>query len=246
MHEEAARSGRSRKSGDEMFRLAARVVSLALAPFLLNILMLSRRSIVSFLLAIALLEPGAGLLAEDLAPLPALETDFAALQTNSPFRRSLNLSDSLILTGIANIEGNLFATLLDRKSKETHIVSGAANAQGWRMVGVAGSQSELESMTAQISLAGGEVFSVRFDEQQLKPGEAKPGGGSNGGSGSSGDSNSERRDYREGITGDGRFLYAIDADSRSIFGWEVGASGALTSIGSWNGLPAAVAGLAAG
>ncbi len=49
----------------------------------------------------------------------------------------------------------------------------------------------------------------------------------------------------EGISGDGRFLYAIDADSKSIFGWEVGASGALTSIGSWNGLPATVAGLAA-
>ncbi len=49
----------------------------------------------------------------------------------------------------------------------------------------------------------------------------------------------------EGISGDGMFLYAIDADSRSIFGWEVGASGALTSIGSWNGLPATVAGLAA-
>ena len=49
----------------------------------------------------------------------------------------------------------------------------------------------------------------------------------------------------EDISGDGRFLYAIDADSRSIFGWEVGSGGSLTSIGSWNGLPATVAGLAA-
>ena len=141
--------------------------------------------------------------AEEIAPLPTAAADFTALQTNSPLRRSLNLSDSLILTGIAVIEGDLFATLLDRESKETHMVSRAANPQGWRMVGVAGNQDELESVTAQIALAGGEVFSVRFDEQQLKPGEAKPGGGSGGSSGSSRDSNSERRDYREGISGDG-------------------------------------------
>ena len=49
----------------------------------------------------------------------------------------------------------------------------------------------------------------------------------------------------EGLSGDGRFLYAIDADSRSIFGWEVGSDGSLTPVGSWNGLPATVAGLAA-
>jgi hypothetical protein len=145
-------------------------------------------------------------LAEESAPHPTSATDFTALQTNSPFHRSLNLSDSLILTGIAVIEGDLFATLFDRESKETHMVSRAANPQGWRMVGVAGNQAELESVTAQIALAGGEVFSVRFDEEQLKPGEAKPGGGSGGSGGSSGssrDSNSERRDYREGISGDG-------------------------------------------
>lgn len=141
--------------------------------------------------------------AEEVTPLPTAAADFTALQTNSPFRRSLNLSDSLILTGIAVIEGDLFATLLDRESKETHMVSRSANPQGWRMVGVAGNRDELESVTAQIALAGGEVFSVRFDEQQLKPGEAKPGGGSGGSSGSSNDSNSERRDYREGISGDG-------------------------------------------
>jgi len=50
----------------------------------------------------------------------------------------------------------------------------------------------------------------------------------------------------EDISADGRFLYAIDTDSRSIFGWEIGASGMLTSIGPWNGLPATAAGLAAG
>lgn len=49
----------------------------------------------------------------------------------------------------------------------------------------------------------------------------------------------------EDLSSDGRFLYAIDADSRRVFGWSVGEGGALSRIGSWTGLPATVAGLAA-
>jgi 6-phosphogluconolactonase (cycloisomerase 2 family) len=49
----------------------------------------------------------------------------------------------------------------------------------------------------------------------------------------------------EELTSDGRFLYAIDADSRRIFGWAVGDGGQLDPVGSWDGLPATVAGLAA-
>ena len=49
----------------------------------------------------------------------------------------------------------------------------------------------------------------------------------------------------EALSSDGRFLYAIDADSGRIFGWEVGEGGLLESVGSWTGVPATVAGLAA-
>ena len=49
----------------------------------------------------------------------------------------------------------------------------------------------------------------------------------------------------EELSADGHFLYAIDADSRRIFGWAVGDDGSLTQIGSWEGLPSTVAGLAA-
>jgi 6-phosphogluconolactonase len=49
----------------------------------------------------------------------------------------------------------------------------------------------------------------------------------------------------EGLTADGRFLYAIDADSQRIFGWAVGDGGGLSPVGSWEGVPATVAGLAA-
>jgi 6-phosphogluconolactonase len=49
----------------------------------------------------------------------------------------------------------------------------------------------------------------------------------------------------EDLSGDGRFLYAIDADHQRVFGWAVGAGGSLSPAGSWEGLPATVAGLAA-
>ncbi|MCB1062726.1 MAG: hypothetical protein KDN20_07380 [Verrucomicrobiae bacterium] len=135
---------------------------------------------------------------------PVSEANFSALMTSSPFLRSLDLSDSLILTGIARIEGEVYVTLLKRDTKETHIVSGAAasNPLGMRLVEVDGDQSDLETVTAQIAMSGGEVFSVRFDERQLKPGEGKPGGGGPG-SGSSGGPPRPVRDYREGISGDG-------------------------------------------
>jgi 6-phosphogluconolactonase len=49
----------------------------------------------------------------------------------------------------------------------------------------------------------------------------------------------------EDITSDGRFLYAIDADGGRIYGWSVDAEGSLEPVGSWDELPATVAGLAA-
>jgi 6-phosphogluconolactonase len=49
----------------------------------------------------------------------------------------------------------------------------------------------------------------------------------------------------EGLSSDGRFLYAIDADGGRIYGWSVEADGALEPVGSWGGVPQTVAGLAA-
>ena len=49
----------------------------------------------------------------------------------------------------------------------------------------------------------------------------------------------------EDLSSDGRFLYAIDADAGRIYGWSVEAEGSLEPVGSWDGLPATVAGLAA-
>jgi 6-phosphogluconolactonase len=49
----------------------------------------------------------------------------------------------------------------------------------------------------------------------------------------------------EDLSGDGKFLYAIDADQGSIVAWAVGEGGSLEPTGSWGGLPTTIAGLAA-
>jgi 6-phosphogluconolactonase len=49
----------------------------------------------------------------------------------------------------------------------------------------------------------------------------------------------------EDLSSAGRFLYALDADGGRIYGWSVDAEGTLEPVGSWEGLPATVAGLAA-
>jgi hypothetical protein len=138
-------------------------------------------------------------------PTPVTAEDFAALKTSSPFLRSLDLSQTLKLTGVARIEGQLYATLVDRESKKTHLVSQAANPEGWRMVAVAGNQADLTTVTAEIAMASGEVFAVRYDEQQLSPPENRPGaaGSSQGGPQRGADGRPVNRDFREGISGDG-------------------------------------------
>jgi len=45
-------------------------------------------------------------------------------------------------------------------------------------------------------------------------------------------------------SGDGRFLYALRADTGRVFGWKVGADGTLDPVGAANGLPLTAAGLA--
>lgn len=107
-------------------------------------------------------------------PAGAAESEFREFLTNSPFTRSLNLSSTLVLTGIATIDGESIATIVDTASKESYVVSADSNSQGWRMVEIEGDRSDLETVTARISVSGGEVIAVRFDDVRLKPGESKP------------------------------------------------------------------------
>ena len=142
---------------------------------------------------------------------------YEALITNSPFTRSLGVSDSLILTGIAQMKDEVFATLLDTQTMESHIVSRRPNLRGWQLVGVGGNATKLQTWTAKIQIEGGEVISVRYQPPPKKTARSSSGrSGTSGSSGSSSGGNSpplstaqldEAKNaavnYKEGFNADG-------------------------------------------
>jgi hypothetical protein len=117
-------------------------------------------------------------------PQPLKDEDFDALVTNPPFTRSLGVSDSLILTGVAHFEKDVVATLLDTKTMESQVVSKVANHQGWQLVGVGGDPTRIQTWSARIQIPGGEVVSIRY--QKPPPIPAKKTAGKSGGPGSNG------------------------------------------------------------
>lgn len=135
--------------------------------------------------------------------------DFDALVTNSPFTRSLGVSDSLILTGVAHMEQEVYATLLDTKTFESHVVSRTPNYQGWQLVGVGGRSEEMQTWSARIQVPGGEVISVRYQKPPPRPAKSKAGSSSAGGSApaiSSAQMNEAKSaavNYKEGFSSDG-------------------------------------------
>ncbi len=142
------------------------------------------------------------------------EADFDALLSNSPFTRSLGVSDSLILTGVARLENDVVATLFDTRTLESHVVSRTANPKGWQLVGVGGSSAEMRTWSARIQVSGGEIVSVRYQQPPKKtvrapaPGTGSPNGSSTGkapalNSAQVAEAKQAAVNYREGFSSDG-------------------------------------------
>ncbi len=135
--------------------------------------------------------------------------DFEALVTDSPFTRSLGVSDSLILTGVAHFEKEVFATLLDTKTFESHVVSKTPNFLGWQLIGVGGHSAEIQTWSAKIQVPGGEVISVRYQKPPPKPARTKSGGSVSGGAAPSlssaqvNEAKAAAVNYKEGFSSDG-------------------------------------------
>jgi hypothetical protein len=146
-------------------------------------------------------------------PQPMNMEAFDALLTNSPFTRSLGVSDSLILTGVAHFEKDTFATLLDTKTFESHVVSRIPNHQGWQLVGVGGHSAEIQTWSAKIQVPGGEVISVRYQKPPPKPARSKSSSTASGGSPSGNsppltssqlsEAKTAAVNYKEGFSSDG-------------------------------------------
>lgn len=91
---------------------------------------------------------------------------FAPLREHSPFLRTLDLSKSLIITGVARINDEPVATLLDLETRRTSVVSReVVSPEGWQLVEVKGNLSDIETLTARIKMSGGgEIFSIRYEK----------------------------------------------------------------------------------
>jgi hypothetical protein len=98
------------------------------------------------------------------------------LLVNPPFTRALNLSESLLLTGVAYVDGRPVATIKDARTNQHHLVSEEPNAMGWRLA-EASPSSNLGYAEVKV-MVGTEMVSVRYSETQLMPQRRSSSGGS--------------------------------------------------------------------
>ncbi len=116
------------------------------------------KSLTALLLTAALVS-GAREADPDL-PQPFDPKSVAPVLENSPFSRMVNLSDNLVLTGIAYVDGKPVATVFNKETKQSSVVGSEPNFQGWTL------QEALPAPDVKLSQAririGGEVVSVRY------------------------------------------------------------------------------------
>lgn len=99
-------------------------------------------------------------------PQPFDPNSLAPVVASSPFTRMVNMSDNLVLTGIAYIDGKPVATIFNTETKESHIVGTEPNFQGWTLQ-EARPAPDITRSQARISI-GGEVVSVRYSALTAK------------------------------------------------------------------------------
>lgn len=150
-------------------------------------------------------------------PQPLKADAFEGLLTSSPFTRSLGLSDSLILTGVARFNNEVFATLYDTKTLESQVVSHTPNREGWQLMGIGGDPEKIHTWSAKIQIRGGEIVVIRYQKPPPKAARAVGGGrssvgGNGGGTGGTPqpltapqieEARNAAVNYREGFTSDG-------------------------------------------
>lgn len=83
-----------------------------------------------------------------------------SLLQSSPFTRSINLSESLRLTGVAFVGGKPVATVKDRSTGKRYVVTETPNALGWKLAD-AWPASEVNGIEVRI-IVGGEIVELRY------------------------------------------------------------------------------------
>lgn len=137
-------------------------------------------------------------------PQPFDPSTLSAVVTSSPFTRMVSISENLVLTGIAYIDGKPVATLFNKETKESHIVSSEPNFQGW-VLNEALPAPDITRSRAVITIGGEQVRvsyasisaeDMKADRKHNKGDKgSSDGGGERFKGGSRGPSEEDRRKY---------------------------------------------------
>ncbi len=100
-------------------------------------------------------------------PQPVNAANYPDLLERPPFRRVLTLSESLVLSGVANLPGGKVVTVWDRTSARSFVVTATPNPQGWKLIELSES-TDLRNVAATIA-AGDQKITLRFDPERLTP-----------------------------------------------------------------------------
>jgi len=101
-------------------------------------------------------------------PRQVTEADFEMVKKSSPFLRTLDLSDTYQLRALVSMGEESLATLYNRNTKETVVVStGSESRNGMRLMGVS-KADELGKVSVEVSV-GGEVVALKYDEKSVTP-----------------------------------------------------------------------------
>ncbi|OYW70652.1 MAG: hypothetical protein B7Z37_30055 [Verrucomicrobia bacterium 12-59-8] len=109
-------------------------------------------------------------------PQPFDATSLSAIIQNSPFTRIVSISDSLVLTGMAYVNGKPIVTIFDKNEKQSLVVTEEPNLKGWKLM-EALPTTNIERAQAKIAI-GGETFSIRhsvLDKNDLTKGKSDKG-----------------------------------------------------------------------
>lgn len=102
-----------------------------------------------------------------------LDFNFAeSLVTESPFTRAVNLETMLQLTGVAYLNGRPVATVLNKQTKQSFLVTEEPNQLGWRLLAAdAGTDPGNTSIEMMV---GPETITMHYHSQEMNaPGDRK-------------------------------------------------------------------------
>ncbi|WP_395744583.1 hypothetical protein [Prosthecobacter sp.] len=109
-------------------------------------------------------------------PQPFDAASLSPIIQNSPFTRIVSISDSLVLTGMAYVNGKPVVTIFDRNEKQSLVVTEEPNLKGWKLM-EALPTTNIDRAQAKIAI-GGETFSIRhstLDKNDLTKGKSDKG-----------------------------------------------------------------------